>query len=166
MAAFQAALPLRLPATRAASTPAARRPRPSAAPARLAAQLEAGGGGGPPGPRSKIGLARALACGRVESSETVATLLLVAVNGMVKYEASERVDLEADVVTVRGKVVDCSGERLEGEDGKEDEGSLTRVQRDFRKGRLGEAGRAEKSKSYSRFVDGGFYSGKKWTGGM
>lgn len=155
--AFAACAPLR--AVRAApAVCAARRAPPRAPPAACA----------PRPPRSKIGLARALARGRVASTETVGLLLragLVAVNGVVAAEASARVDLEEDVITVRGEVVDCRGELGAGGEGAEEERSLTRAQRDFRKGKFGEAGRAEKSKKYSRFVDGGFYSGKKWTAG-
>jgi hypothetical protein len=122
-------------------------------------------------PRTKIGLLKALVRANVASGETCATLVrggLVAVNGLVKTDGSIRVDIEQDVVTVRGREVSfpVAGDEGGGRDDEdENDTTLTRAQKDFRKGRFGEQGRADKAKKYTRQVDGGFYSGKRWSAG-
>jgi hypothetical protein len=133
--------------------------------------------GQPKAPRTRIGLLRAMARANVASNETCELLLrggFVRVNGLVREEPSFVVDTLLDVISVNGRDVEFPRSADDGDDsdtfhrdgaGHEDEGSLTRTQRDFRKGKFGEEGRAPRDKRYSRRVDGGFYSGRRWLGG-
>lgn len=123
-------------------------------------------------PRTKIGLLKALLRAKVASGETCELLLragFVTVNGIVKQDATMRVDLAADVLAVKGKDLEFDVEESgaathinDWDDSVEEEATLTRAQRDFKKGKFAQEGRAVRSKRYSRDVDGGFYAGKQW----
>lgn len=126
-------------------------------------------------PKTKIGLLKALIRAKVASNETSELLLrsgFISVNGIVKQDPTLRVDLVADVITVKGKDLvfdvgeDASTTHInDWDDSVEDEATLTRAQRDFRKGKFAQEGRAAKAKKYSRDIDGGFYSGKRFSAG-
>jgi hypothetical protein len=126
-------------------------------------------------PKTKISLLKAMLRANVSSSDTCEMLLrggFVRLNGLVVDDGKTRVDLLMDLISVRGKDLtypqfddESGGGKVGGGDGSEDDSTLTRAQKDFRKGKFAEEGQKPRDKKYSRHIDGGFYSGRRWSAG-
>lgn len=122
-----------------------------------------------PNPKPKIALVKALVKMNVASHDTCVFLVqkgCVRVNGVVVEDEKAKIDRQSDAVMVNGTnhgTLEGSPEQSdEWVDPEKDKTFLPRRQRDFNQERLD--GGANRRK-FSRRVDGGFYSSKKYTYG-
>lgn len=129
-------------------------------------------------PKTRTTLLKAMCKANVASSETCSLLIRngkVDLNGNISKDKDRMVNTKTDVLHVNGREMDirffekdddddedddANGNGPEEQDQVEDEGSLTRVQRDFRTGKYGQKSRQPREKKYSRHVDGGFLSSR------